>query len=248
LLSPEYSPRYRQAQHWWNQATTGNNVAIDNVDLLTTATVGPLGTSDSASNVGADITIDFPDVTLFPSLQYYLRFTAGSQATTGNNVAIDNVDLFDNLSSSVLSSNFNNHGSPDGASVFTGIVWSISGISDPGNAIPLSPDAQVQTSGSPDNLDRLAVAWNIDTQGPWYIDIPLEVEVSSLTLSSFQFDYRFINGGGSNQVNPHPGSGVFTASILRSDPEVVPIPPSITLFAFGAALAAFRVIRRGAVK
>jgi hypothetical protein len=89
---------------------------------LTTATVGPLGTSDSASNVGADITIDFPDVTLFPSLQYYLRFTAGSQATTGNNVAIDNVDLFDNLSSSVLSSNFNNHGSPDGASVFTGIV------------------------------------------------------------------------------------------------------------------------------
>jgi hypothetical protein len=107
---------------------------------------------------------------------------------------------------------------------------------------------EVQTSGSPDNLDRLAVAWNIDTQGPWYIDIPLEVEVSSLTLSSFQFDYRFINGGGSNQVNPHPGSGVFTASILRSDPEVVPIPPSITLFAFGAALAAFRVIRRGAVK
>jgi hypothetical protein len=213
---------------------------------LTTATVGPLGTTNAASNSGSDITIDFADVSLSPSSEYYLRFTVSSQATPGNNVAIDNLELFDDQGASVLSSNFNAHDSTDGATFFAGIVWSTAGISDPGAEIPLSTDARVQTDGLAANRDRLAVAWNIDTQGPWSIDIPLTVTVSSLTLSSLQFDYQFITGGGGAQLTPHDGSGVFTASILR--PEDVPVPTPIALIALGAVAAVYRAKRSGAMR
>lgn len=114
----------------------------------------------------------------------------------------------------ILTSDFNAHGSTDGATSFTGISWSTNGVSDPGSSIALSASATVQTAGATENPDRLAVDRNIDTAGPWTIDIAFTATTDGLTLEDLIFDYEFISGGGTNQVAAHPDSGIVDVSIL----------------------------------
>ncbi|MCO6044660.1 LamG domain-containing protein [Aeoliella sp. ICT_H6.2] len=116
----------------------------------------------------------------------------------------------------VLSSNFDAHGSIDGATEFTGITWTTNGVSDPGSTIALSSPATVQTGGAAANLDRLAVAQNIDTAGPWNIDLTFDATSPGIQLDYLQFDYQFISGGGANQLGAHPDSGIVDVSILDS--------------------------------
>ncbi|QDU58705.1 PEP-CTERM sorting domain-containing protein [Aeoliella mucimassa] len=113
----------------------------------------------------------------------------------------------------VLSSNFDAHGSTDGASAFTGINWTTNGVSSPGSTIPLSVGA-VQTDGAAENVDRLAVAYNIDTQGPWYIDLSFQATTPGVILDYLKFDYQFISGGGGNQGGAHNNSGIVDVTIF----------------------------------
>ncbi len=115
---------------------------------------------------------------------------------------------------SILSSDFDAHGSTDGATSFTGISWSTNGVSDPGSTIALSTGATVQQDGATQNADRLSVARNIDTAGPWTIDITFMATADGVTLEDLTFDYQFTSGGGVNQVAAHPDSGIFDVSIL----------------------------------
>ncbi|WP_425399017.1 PEP-CTERM sorting domain-containing protein [Aeoliella sp.] len=114
----------------------------------------------------------------------------------------------------ILSSNFDAHGSTDGATEFTGINWTTNGVTSPGSTIALSAGATVQTSGAAQNADRLAVARNIDTAGPWNIDLTFDATQPGIQLSNLKFDYQFISGGGANQLGAHPNSGIVDVSIL----------------------------------
>lgn len=126
-----------------------------------------------------------------------------------------------NTTTPILSADFNAHGSPDGATSFSGISWFTNGVYSLGNSILLSPEAFVQQSGAAQNGDRLAVERNIDRAGSWTIDIPFISTVELLGLENFTFDYQFISAGGVNQINPHPGSGVVEVSILDANYSVL---------------------------
>ena len=83
-----------------NQGTAHLNSGVIDVSILdgslsqlSTVNVGPLGTSDAASNSGTGILADFADVALTNGQTYTLRFTVSSNATAGNNIAIDNLSL-----------------------------------------------------------------------------------------------------------------------------------------------------------
>ncbi|NEQ99859.1 MAG: hypothetical protein F6K30_24695 [Cyanothece sp. SIO2G6] len=119
-----------------------------------------------------------------------------------------------NSTTTILSSNFNAHGSPDGATSFSGISWATNGVYIPVTTITLSPDAVVQQNGSAQNSDRLAVQHNIDTEGSWTIGIPFVSVVDGVVIQDLTFDYQFINSGGVNQRNPHPDSGLVDVAIL----------------------------------
>ncbi len=121
-----------------------------------------------------------------------------------------------NPTTTILASDFNAHGSPDGATSFSGISWSSNGVDSSKIATSLSPDAFVQQSGAPQNKDRLAVARNIDRAGPWTITISVE-PTKDLVLQDMTFDYQFISNGGVNQLNAHPDSGVVEVSILDTN-------------------------------
>ena len=114
----------------------------------------------------------------------------------------------------ILSSNFDAHGSTDGSTSFTGINWITNGVSTPGSTVAIMP-GMVQTNGSLDNLNRLAVDRNIDTAGLWEIDIAFTALVSGITLEDVTFDYQFISGNGSNQAAAHPDSGVVQVVLLN---------------------------------
>lgn len=117
----------------------------------------------------------------------------------------------------ILSSDFNAHGSPDGAMSFSGISWFKNGVYSPENTILLSPMAFVQESGAVQNRDRLAVERNIDRAGPWTINVSFMSTVEDLVLDNLTFDYQFISGGGVNQINAHSGSGMVEVSILDAN-------------------------------
>ncbi|WP_411846864.1 sulfatase-like hydrolase/transferase [Roseibacillus persicicus] len=136
---------------------------------------------------------------------------------------------------SVLSSDFNGHGSVDGAGQFTGIIWQTDGVSTPSSTLTLSVDAEVQTDGASANVNRIAVDRNIDKQGPWSVDIGFTAS-QNLTLSDLTFDYEFISGAGNLQGNAHPGSGIVTVSLL--DGSASTTLTTVTLPALGAETAA----------
>lgn len=114
----------------------------------------------------------------------------------------------------ILSSNFDAHGSADGAPAFSGISWSMNGAYPFGpGLIFLSPGASVQQGGAAENQDRLAVDQNIDNEGPWTLEIPFVATVKGLILDNVTFDYQFISNGGANQIHAHPDSGVVSVRI-----------------------------------
>lgn len=121
----------------------------------------------------------------------------------------------------LLSSDFNSQTSTDGASAFTGISWSNVGLTA-ASSLDLSAGAAVQRDGAIANLSSLAVARNIDTAGPWYVDIDITTDTgNNVLLDSLTFDYYFINNGGIAQSSAHANSGVFTLSILDASNTVL---------------------------
>ncbi|MBK1832722.1 hypothetical protein [Roseibacillus ishigakijimensis] len=135
---------------------------------------------------------------------------------------------------SIFSSSFDAHGSADGATSFSGLTWVTNGVTIASDTLALSA-GEVQTSGAPENADRLAVARNIDTAGPWSIEIAFST-VTSTVVADFTFDYQFISGGGANQGAPHPGSGVVNVALLDGAGAVT--LSEVTLPALGDETAA----------
>lgn len=123
----------------------------------------------------------------------------------------------ENSMAPILSSNFDAHRSPDGATSFSGISWSTNGVHIPVTRFSLSPGAFVQQSGAAQNNDRLAVERNIDTEGPWTISIPFVSMTKGLVLKDLTFDYQFISSGGVNQLNAHPDSGLVDVIIVDTN-------------------------------
>lgn len=117
----------------------------------------------------------------------------------------------------ILSSNFNTQTSVNGATSFTGIVWSaVNGLS-PSSSIALSSGSTVQRNGNTANLTSLAVAHNIDTAGPFSLTVSLGVDAThEVSLSGLSYNYQFISGAGIFQAHEHPNSGIFTLNVLDS--------------------------------
>ena len=115
----------------------------------------------------------------------------------------------------LLSSTFDSQSTSNGASSFSGIAWDVANGLTAQSTLTLSSGATAQRGGLSSNTSRLAVARNIDTAGPWSVDIPVTVNVGQVvTLSELTFDYQFINFQGAAQANAHPGSGIFTLSLI----------------------------------
>ena len=123
----------------------------------------------------------------------------------------------ENSTTPILSSNFDAHGSLDGATSFSGLSWLTNGVYIPVSRFSLSPGAFVQQSGTDQNNDRLAVERNIDTDGPWTISIPFVSTTEGLVLTDLTFDYQFISSGGVNQLNAHPDSGLVDVIIVDTN-------------------------------
>ncbi len=149
-----------------------------------------------------------------------------------------------NSTTAILFSDFNAHGSRDGATSFSGISWLTNGVNEKGITTSLSPGASVQQSGARQNKDRLAVDRNIDREGPWTWAVAFTPTVEELELETLTFDYQFISNGGVNQNHSHPDSGVVKVSILDinfstlSTVEIGPLGTSESSSNFGTGLVA----------
>ncbi|MBK1832723.1 sulfatase-like hydrolase/transferase [Roseibacillus ishigakijimensis] len=142
----------------------------------------------------------------------------------------------------LLFSDFDDHGSVDGAGAFTGLSWSSFGVSTPAPTIALSAGATVQTGGAGSNAHRLSVDRNIDSEGPWSFEVAFRAE-RDLIATALQFDYQFTSNSGGDQAGPHPGSGVVTVALLSGGETLsaVTLPPLGTTQAdsnSGAGIAA----------
>jgi len=111
----------------------------------------------------------------------------------------------------VLSSNFDGHTSTDGATSFTGIGWTVDGISTPSSTISYFEEGYVELDGAPENADRLAVQPDL-TGEFWFFFIEFTV-FTDMTIDFITLDYQFLNADGTNATEPHPDGAVLNGGI-----------------------------------
>ncbi len=111
----------------------------------------------------------------------------------------------------VLSSDFNNHTSIDGATQFTGIQWVYDGISTPSPTIDYFESGFVELDGAPENAHRLGIqpAYANDNIFFFVLFTPL----SDLTISNLTFDYQLLNADGTNATVALPNAAVINGGV-----------------------------------
>ena len=71
------------------------------------------------------------------------------------------------------------------------LTWTVNGVADPGD---LTASANLFDTTAAQ--DMFAVNYNIQTTGPWTVDVPLVVEDTSLDLGTVTMDVYIFNGAG----------------------------------------------------
>ena len=111
----------------------------------------------------------------------------------------------------VLTSDFDGHTSVDGATEFTGINWTVNGLSMPSSTIDYFEGGFVEMSGAAENADRLAVQPDLSEEY-WFFFVLITPE-ADVTIDFITFDYQLLNADGTHATEARPFAAVLNGGI-----------------------------------
>lgn len=173
------------------------------VDWTATLVGSASGTIDevSALNVNGTSgtqTINFTaPITLDTAEAYTLLINAAGSNTTGNNTGFNALAINGDIAGfdpvPILSSDFD--GNTVSGAIASNITWVTDGVADPGDLTFSHPLFNTAAS-----QDRIGVDRNLHNEGPWTVDIPLNVQGQGIELTAVSLDAFIYNNAGALQT------------------------------------------------
>lgn len=133
---------------------------------------------------------------------------------------------------SILATNFS--GRTISGTTANNITWTTDGVQDPGSlsAVNISPGSISGLFATPDAAGVFAVSKNIETEGPWKVEIPIVLTVDQLTIGALELGINNFNKNGEAQSGVERQSQ-WTASLIGTSSGLIDTQSSNTSF-FGA--------------
>ncbi len=179
-------------------------------DIMAQASADPV---DGINTLYAS-TFLFGDASAYDTITYeYTNTDIDGSRARFLGVVVDDVEVA--LPVELVSTDFDGRTVSDATA--SDIIWETNGVETPGDltAVPVGGGPFGGLFDTDNAQGHFAPDRNTDNEGPWSVDIPLNLLASELVVEEVELDWQFFNNGGSFQTANRTTE--FTATLIGSD-------------------------------